>query len=827
MPKLFISYRREDSNNIAGRIYDRLVEEFGKKNVFKDVDSIPLGADFRLILRDAVGQCDVVLSVMGKHWVDATDRAGKMRLEEETDFVRVEIEAALERGIPVIPVLVDGALVPAPEELPAPLRDLSFRNGTPVRYDPDFHHDMDRLIAGLKQTRQTRPARVPSGVKAGASRTSRGRSLVVATLLLLILVSGLLGFWYWRPRDPGNARQEQLESGPLEHGPPAAGDALTGSRPAATTPEPLKTGLLDGGSQAARDAQLAAKAEIDAELASVPEPQRPLAAMLPLDDLPAGWSVGKGMGPSGKARLESFNASNLFEKINGRAESFIDYDVKGMACTFYNPTGDESNEVQLYIFEMGNPLKAFGKYGVDKPDDAKPIAVGTDGYTVAGGTMFYVGPYYTQLVSTKDDPKYTAFALELAKRIAAKQKGVASPPPAARDDQAGRQAAAPTPEAMFALLPAGPKRSNPGYAAADVFGYSFLTDVFMADYQDGDTTWQGFLRLFPSPKAARQVFENYVESANKDGAKVTMMEAEGADKMVRIANLGLTDIIFLKGNALAGANGATEAAKAEAFARSFVKGLPAEVALPAERGPGPEKAARTDVGTAAAPKTKVASPSPPRPSAPAEMPSAPADDAALRAVLTKMAKTNGSSNSIRVALWIASPITKRDLPIFESLAESMRDGVAQLTAVSFPGKFTLQGFYAGIGQYEDPRRVLDLKEVDAMIIYGIYKDNAVVPDFMGFLAPTPSRRVHLAIVWCCKAGKDSFLIVPQEELAAWKPSRLPPADLVEGEDAISAALKYHRIVDVGNMARGNGFREFFGSVRSRSAGPSQISNLVK
>ena len=98
MPKLFISYRREDSNNIAGRIYDRLVEEFGKKNVFKDVDSIPLGSDFRQILREAVGECDVVLSVMGKHWIDATDLAGKKRLEEKTDFVRVELEAALGAG---------------------------------------------------------------------------------------------------------------------------------------------------------------------------------------------------------------------------------------------------------------------------------------------------------------------------------------------------------------------------------------------------------------------------------------------------------------------------------------------------------------------------------------------------------------------------------------------------------------------------------------------------------------------------------------------------------------------------------------------------------
>ncbi|HEV3163340.1 MAG TPA: DUF6599 family protein [Isosphaeraceae bacterium] len=319
------------------------------------------------------------------------------------------------------------------------------------------------------------------------------------------------------------------------------------------------------------------KAEIAAELAAVPDPERPLAAMLPLDDLPAGWSVGKAMGASGKARLESFNASNLFEKINGRAESFIDYGVKGMAYTFYHPTGDESGEVQLYTFEMGSPLKSFGKYGAEKSDDAKPVAVGTDGYTAAGSTFFYVGPYYTQLVSNKDEPKYAAFALELAKRIAAKQKGDASQAPAAGDAQASGQPAAATPESMFGLLPAGPKRASPKYVAADVFGYSFLSDVFMADYQDGDITWQGFLRPYASPEAAREVFEKYLASAKQDGAELAMMEVEGADKMVRSANVGLIDFIFLKGNAVGGANGATEAAKAEAFARSFVKALPTKV----------------------------------------------------------------------------------------------------------------------------------------------------------------------------------------------------------------------------------------------------------
>ena len=160
------------------------------------------------------------------------------------------------------------------------------------------------------------------------------------------------------------------------------------------------------------------KAEVDAEVAGVPDPQKGIAAMLPLTDLPPGWVAGK----SGTKHIETFNAENLFEKIDGRAESFIQYNVKGMAYAYYHPTGDESNEVQVYIFEMANPLKAMGKYGSEKPEEIKPASVGTEGYTSAGSLLFHAGPYYTQIVSTQDNAKFSAFALDLAKRVAEKQK---------------------------------------------------------------------------------------------------------------------------------------------------------------------------------------------------------------------------------------------------------------------------------------------------------------------------------------------------------------------------------------------------------------------
>jgi hypothetical protein len=150
MVTAFISYRRKDNRHVTERVYDRLVSRFGRESIFKDVDAIPLGTDFRQVLERAVAKSDVQLVIIGQHWLTATDEFGRRRLDDEQDFVRVEIETALARRILVIPLLVDGADMPAAAELPAALREVAFRNGTVVRTDPDFHRDMDRLVRALE-----------------------------------------------------------------------------------------------------------------------------------------------------------------------------------------------------------------------------------------------------------------------------------------------------------------------------------------------------------------------------------------------------------------------------------------------------------------------------------------------------------------------------------------------------------------------------------------------------------------------------------------------------------------------------------------------------
>ena len=151
MGDIFISYRRSDSNHVAGRLYDRLARHFGENVVFKDVDNIPYGTDFRGAVLEAITRSQVVLAVIGDEWLDAVNAVGKRRLDDPSDYVRMEIEASLERPITVIPLLVGESPMPRPQDLPPTLQRLSFKNGMTIRPDPGFHRDVDRLIESLER----------------------------------------------------------------------------------------------------------------------------------------------------------------------------------------------------------------------------------------------------------------------------------------------------------------------------------------------------------------------------------------------------------------------------------------------------------------------------------------------------------------------------------------------------------------------------------------------------------------------------------------------------------------------------------------------------
>jgi formylglycine-generating enzyme required for sulfatase activity len=145
MPKVFICYRRDDSAYPAHQIYGVLTNHYGADSVVFDVDTIPLGADFREYLNNQVSQCDVLLAVIGDRWAEML----KQRMDDADDYVRIEIQAALERDIPVVPILVGRASVPSVKDLPNELMKLAYRHGAEVRAGPDLQTHLERLIRGL------------------------------------------------------------------------------------------------------------------------------------------------------------------------------------------------------------------------------------------------------------------------------------------------------------------------------------------------------------------------------------------------------------------------------------------------------------------------------------------------------------------------------------------------------------------------------------------------------------------------------------------------------------------------------------------------------
>ena len=147
---IFVSYRRQETSHLAGRLYDRLADSFGEDQVFIDVDTIEPGVDFAEEIFGAVAACRVLLAIIGPAWLTAADGRGRRRLDDPNDTVRLEIETALTRGLRVIPILVDGAVMPTRGDLPTSLADLAARNALPVRHE-SFRADAGRLVTAIEQ----------------------------------------------------------------------------------------------------------------------------------------------------------------------------------------------------------------------------------------------------------------------------------------------------------------------------------------------------------------------------------------------------------------------------------------------------------------------------------------------------------------------------------------------------------------------------------------------------------------------------------------------------------------------------------------------------
>jgi len=213
---IFISYRRDDTEGEAGRLFDDLTRSFGEDSVFMDVSGINPGVDFRKAIDDNVASCGVLLAIIGPAWSSMKNSAGERRLDDPNDFVRLEIASALARNIAVIPVLVHDAKMPRPEELPDNLKDLAYRNSVEITH-ARWNSDVQLLTQALEQyvaesaptdtkpvhatvAVQLPPPTAPAG-KAPSSRPSR-MPLIVGIGAAVVLALGVVAFMVFR--GPGN-----------------------------------------------------------------------------------------------------------------------------------------------------------------------------------------------------------------------------------------------------------------------------------------------------------------------------------------------------------------------------------------------------------------------------------------------------------------------------------------------------------------------------------------------------------------------------------------------------------------------------------------------
>jgi hypothetical protein len=213
MRAIFISYRRDDSEGQAGRLYDDLSRRFGDTSVFMDVAAIEPGLDFRKVIDHNVASCGVLLAVIGPGWLEAKDESGQRRLDNPMDFVRLETASALKRDIPVVPVLVHGARMPKSEQLPADLGELAYRNGlelTHARWDSDVEvlvKALQRHVkdegAGAEQTSRAAASAPRSGAQAKVPPGAPAKHLGSLAAVGLVAATGVaFGLYLWMHRSP-------------------------------------------------------------------------------------------------------------------------------------------------------------------------------------------------------------------------------------------------------------------------------------------------------------------------------------------------------------------------------------------------------------------------------------------------------------------------------------------------------------------------------------------------------------------------------------------------------------------------------------------------
>jgi len=182
--RIFISYRRDDTQWVAARLADTLGGYFGEERIFRDIEGISGGADFGVVITETVNRADAVIVLIGKRWLNACDETGQQRLKDSEDWVAQEIAAALKQKVPVYPVLVDDVSMPRSEDLPEVIKPLARYHAVSIS-DRNWSRDVDQLAKIISLD-------IPSATE---NRLNQVNLLISTALFLSLAFTAIILVW--------------------------------------------------------------------------------------------------------------------------------------------------------------------------------------------------------------------------------------------------------------------------------------------------------------------------------------------------------------------------------------------------------------------------------------------------------------------------------------------------------------------------------------------------------------------------------------------------------------------------------------------------------
>lgn len=268
-----------------------------------------------------------------------------------------------------------------------------------------------------------------------------------------------------------------------------------------------------------------------------------------LDGLaPEGWQ------PMGSA--EQFTSETLYEKINGRAEQYLAYNVAGLTCVSLTDGSDESRFIDIFVYDMGHPPQAFGIYSVERSEGQPAVDLGRDGYRVESSIFFWKGRYYAQVLASELGPELQQTAQGIARKLDARLQD--------------------TGEAVWGFSALPEKDRIPDtmqYFMKDALSLDFLKNTYTARYQKGDAEVTAFLSKQASPDAAEKTLAGYEAYLKAYGRVIENRQTEGSVQITGDMD-GVFDVVFRKGHMVGGVTMAADRAIAEQAAADLLKNLP-------------------------------------------------------------------------------------------------------------------------------------------------------------------------------------------------------------------------------------------------------------